>query len=306
MARRSVLILETITPLILVLVFGACTKPQPKPEPAMTQQTTSMWIDGPAGRIHVVDTGAARGDGSAPVVFLPPFAGDATHWASHLAHVHGLGRRALAIDPRGHGPSDPPRNGDYRVPGLAQDVAAVVDRLRLRRFVLVGHSYGASVAGEYAGAFPDRVAALVLVDPPGDNPRLPREIIEPYRQALRTDRYREAVAQYLGTILAGARDETRARILSDLERAPKELVIGETEGVFDYSVVDALARYRAAGGAAVTITSDVNQGPLTLHALLPDLPRRHIAGTSHYIPMDDPAGLQRVLDEALIGAIWRD
>ena len=56
---------------------------------------------------------------------------------------------------------------------MAGDVAAVVDTLKLDRFVLVGHSMGGGVALTYAGAHPDRVAGLVLVDPIGDGKQIP-------------------------------------------------------------------------------------------------------------------------------------
>ena len=64
-------------------------------------------------------------------------------------------------------------------------------------------------------------------------------------------------------------------------------------------MLPALAKYRAAGGRAVTVTGDQNTGPLTLHELTPDVPRRHIAGTSHFLTMDDPAAFNRAASETI-------
>jgi pimeloyl-ACP methyl ester carboxylesterase len=264
--------------------------------------TKDVWIEGPAGRLHLAEIpGPADRE---PVLFVHCFAGDVSFWSDQLAHLARGGRRALALELRGHGASAPPAGDDYSIAGMARDLEAAADRLGLGRFVLVAHSLGAAVAGHYAGAHPERVSALVLVDPAGDNPRLPREFIDPYRQALATDGYREAVEHYLKTQLTAARPGVAERLLGNVRRAPRALVVNATVAILDYSVLPDLATYRAAGGRAMTVTADKNQGPLTLHALMPDLPRRHVAGTSHFLALDDPAAFNQVLDQALAGTVW--
>ena len=109
----------------------------------------------PGVRLHVVDTGGASGPDE-PVVFVHGFAASSRLWEHQLAHVRGQGRRAVALDLRGHGQSTAPTDGNYAIGVMADDSAAVVDTLGLRRFVLVAHSMGAAIAGEYAGANPDR------------------------------------------------------------------------------------------------------------------------------------------------------
>lgn len=47
----------------------------------------------------------------------------------------------------------------------ADDVAALLDQLRYRRASLIGHSLGASIALEFARAWPERTEALVLIEP---------------------------------------------------------------------------------------------------------------------------------------------
>jgi pimeloyl-ACP methyl ester carboxylesterase len=239
-----------------------------------------------------------------PVLFVHGFACDATFWTPQLAHVAGAGRLAVALDLRGHGRSAPPADDDYGIAALARDVEAAAGALGWQRFVLVAHSLGAAVAGTFAGDHPERVSALVLVDPAGDNTKIPPAFLDPYRAALRTDGYREAIAQYQETQLVQARPEVSARVRAGLARAPRALVINATLASIDYSVLPALARYRAAGGRALTVTADQNQGALALHTLMPDLPRRHIAGTSHYIAQDAPDAFNDVLDRALAGEPW--
>src|SRR5205085_12144044 len=113
-------------------------------------------VTGPAGAIYVDDGGGKDG---LPVLFLHAFAGDSSQWADQLSHLRHH-RRAIAMDLRGHGKSAAPKDGDYRVEAMVKDVEAVVSKLELSRFVLVGHSLGGAVAIHYAGAHPDKLAGL--------------------------------------------------------------------------------------------------------------------------------------------------
>lgn len=78
-----------------------------------------------------------------------------------LKDVHTL----IVPDRRGHGRS-PREPRPYTISGDAQDVLELADRLALRRFHLVGHSYGGIVALHIAGRVPERVASLHLIEPP--------------------------------------------------------------------------------------------------------------------------------------------
>jgi pimeloyl-ACP methyl ester carboxylesterase len=79
--------------------------------------------------------------------------------------------RVCSYDRAGYGFSDPgplPRTAV----AIAQDFAAMVDALRLHGpIILMAHSLGAFPARLYASAHPDRVAALVLLDPPSEDDR---------------------------------------------------------------------------------------------------------------------------------------
>ena len=123
-------------------------------------------ITGPTGRLHVDDGGSGE---ALPVVFVHAFGGSLVHWADQLAHLRP-GRRAIGFDLRGHGRSDATVGPDDTIEDLAGDIGAVVDGLRLRRVVLVGHSIGGAAAVAYAGKRPQHVAGMLLVGTPGRVP----------------------------------------------------------------------------------------------------------------------------------------
>ncbi|MEZ0053792.1 esterase [Mycobacterium sp. MAA66] len=80
--------------------------------------------------------------------------------AEALANTH----RVIAPDFRGRGDSswDPTR--DYFTNAYVSDVEELVDHLGLRRFGIIGHSMGGTVAYTYAARHPDQVSALIVED----------------------------------------------------------------------------------------------------------------------------------------------
>jgi pimeloyl-ACP methyl ester carboxylesterase len=115
-------------------------------------------------------------DGGPPPVLLlhaTSFCADAWRpvWeAARAAGGVGAGLAAAAVDQRGHGGSDAPDGrAAYAWTALAADVLALAEALcaasGAARAVLVGHSSGATACLAAAGLRPDRVAALVAIEP---------------------------------------------------------------------------------------------------------------------------------------------
>lgn len=71
--------------------------------------------------------------------------------------------RVVAYDQRGHGRSSKPSTG-YGFERTSADALGVIRASRLRRPLVVGHSWGANVALELAAANPRVVAGVLLID----------------------------------------------------------------------------------------------------------------------------------------------
>jgi pimeloyl-ACP methyl ester carboxylesterase len=106
-----------------------------------------------------------EGEGE-PVVLVHGFASNKeVNWAapSWMTTLTRAGRRAIALDNRGHGAStklyDP---AAYHSAIMAEDVRALLDHLVLSRADVMGYSMGARIAAFLALAHADRVRAVVL------------------------------------------------------------------------------------------------------------------------------------------------
>ncbi len=97
---------------------------------------THRWVEARGLRFHVAEAGA----GDDPVLLLH---GWPQHWYEWRNLMPALAERhrVLAMDLRGFGWSDAPRDG-YEKENLAADVLAVLDELGLGRVKLVGHDWG--------------------------------------------------------------------------------------------------------------------------------------------------------------------
>ncbi|MDQ2820558.1 MAG: alpha/beta hydrolase [Pseudomonadota bacterium] len=74
------------------------------------------------------------------------------------------GRRVIAYDQRGRGATDWDPGRNYYTDAYVADLEAIVDRLQLDRFDLLGHSMGGINAIVYAGRHTARVRRLVIED----------------------------------------------------------------------------------------------------------------------------------------------
>jgi pimeloyl-ACP methyl ester carboxylesterase len=121
-------------------------------------------------RLHVREWG--RPDGP-PILFIHGLSQSHLCWAKQCDSALADEFRLVAYDLRGHGMSEAPVEPEHYTDGRlwADDVAAIVQALRLDRPVLVGWSYGGFVIADYVrangqggiGAI-DLVAAAVTLD----------------------------------------------------------------------------------------------------------------------------------------------
>lgn len=100
-----------------------------------------------------------RGEGP-PLVFLHGIGGDALCWRPQL-DAFSEAFRVISWNMPGYGGSAPLEPMTF--PGLADSLARLLDRLKVDRAHLVGHSMGGMVAQELVATRPERVRSLTLV-----------------------------------------------------------------------------------------------------------------------------------------------
>ena len=129
---------------------------------------------------HVLEWGQA--DAEHTVLLLHGFLDHAWSWETVVdAGLGAGGFRLVAPDLRGHGDSDwVGAGGYYHFVDYLADVHELVQLVApAGKLSIVGHSMGGSVAAYYAGAYPDRVHKLALLEglgPPESTGTMPERV----------------------------------------------------------------------------------------------------------------------------------
>jgi pimeloyl-ACP methyl ester carboxylesterase len=113
----------------------------------------------PGARLFYIDSGGS----GAPIVLLHPATGSVRIWTYQIPAFAAAGYRVLAFDRRGWGRTTLAPAGPQ--PGTAaDDLAALLDVLRLDRVHVLGAAGGGIVAFDFALSYPTRLRSLVVAN----------------------------------------------------------------------------------------------------------------------------------------------
>jgi len=134
---------------------------QPSVSPALTPGPHDVVLNGVRFYYRI---GGTASDGTPPVVFLHGGPGQGSE------HFDVLGGRYIErdlrmvwYDQRGSGLSERPVSGDYAIATMVDDIEALRQALGVPQVALIGHSFGAVLALEYAAKYPHNASHVVIV-----------------------------------------------------------------------------------------------------------------------------------------------
>jgi pimeloyl-ACP methyl ester carboxylesterase len=128
----------------------------------MDETARDLRVDTDTGVPLVLTVHPAGRDGAMPVLLLHGLSQQRRFWDPVVRRMRV--RPVAAMDQRGHGETDTPLDADFSIAACAADVMRALDALAWDSVVVVGHSWGASVALAAAALMPTRVRAVALID----------------------------------------------------------------------------------------------------------------------------------------------
>lgn len=124
---------------------------------------TRRSVEWKVGTLSFLESGAPR---DPPIVLLHGLGSCAESWRDQLGDLSGRGLRVIAWDQPGYGLSDSLPEAGPLPTDYAGALRALVEALELSRFILLGHSLGALIAGVFAaGPAGAHVDKLILASP---------------------------------------------------------------------------------------------------------------------------------------------
>ena len=165
----------------------------------MGKQPQDKWLTIEALSFHYRDWG----DGEQEIILLHGLASTCHIWDMVAPLLAEGGHRVVAMDQRGHGASAKPEQG-YDFGTVSRDLTGLIEGLGMERPLIVGHSWGADVALEFAVANPKVPKGLCFVD---------GGMIQPSARYASLDQAREQMAPpiFSGVTLAAFTQRVQSR-----------------------------------------------------------------------------------------------
>jgi 3-oxoadipate enol-lactonase len=237
-----------------------------------------------------------------PVVCIThSLASDGGSWTEQLRALVEARFRVLRLDMRGHGGSDPVA-GDYTMGTLADDLAAVLDALGLRRVHHIGLSIGGMIGQAFALAHGDRLISALWCDTLPASPSGARaawdERMGIVRRANSLGPIAEATMERWFTDAFKSRNPGRWRQIRDtIVGTTPEGYLGCSAAILDFDFVPQLAALRLP--VLVVCGADDQGTPAAdnrrLAGLVPGARYEEIAGMRHFPNVEAPDAFDRIM-----------
>jgi len=257
-------------------------------------------------QLHVRDEGSGT-----PVILLHGFPDTGDLWRNQVPALVKSGFRPIVPDMRGRGRSSKAQAvSDYRLSTIVRDVTGILDVLGIERAHVVGHDWGAGVAWLTAALVPQRVDRLVVISvgAPGTGAKPTLEELQKgwYRLLFLFDGAEELLQRddwYLFRVLSGGANDTEAYVKTLSE--PGALTPALNWYRANLPVQALLGR--AGGPQLPMIQANTlgiwSSGDLYLTEEAMTRSAQRVQGSwryerfdgSHWVPLDQPDGLNRLL-----------
>ncbi|APU29333.1 3-oxoadipate enol-lactonase [Ectopseudomonas alcaliphila JAB1] len=234
---------------------------------------------------------------------------------SPLLLVHGLGSstrdweyqipvlaqhyRVLALDVRGHGRSDKPRE-TYRIADFAEDVAALIEHLQLPPVHLVGISMGGMIGFQLGVDRPELLRSLTIVNSgPEVKAKSARDWLEiAKRWTLSRLLSLDTIAKALGKLLfpKPQQAELRRKIEERWPQNDKRAYLASLDAIIGWGVRERLDRITC---PTLVISADHDYTPVERKreyvAEMPNARLLVIENSRHATPLDQPERFNNAL-----------
>jgi pimeloyl-ACP methyl ester carboxylesterase len=252
---------------------------------AFAWSLTAATVDGV--QIH----SSSAGKSPKTVILVHGWTCDETAWSEQVP-VLSKKYRVLTLDLPGHGKTGAPADGKLSMDLFARAVEAVRAEAKANHVVLVGHSMGTAVVVQYARLYPEHTSALVFVDGlvtlgAGRGPAP-----DPSQMSGAAGRKnRETMIR--GMFSPTTTPANQTKILDMMLAAPDTTAVGAMNATFDPAIWKGDVLSMPILGIYADKSPSGNRAYMKDH--FPKMEYHEVAGTGHFVMLDDPPEFNRLL-----------
>lgn len=231
------------------------------------------------------------GIGEPTLVFLHYWGGTSRTWKRVIAELKNR-HTTVAYDMRGWGQSDKSLAG-YALADLADETLSLIEALKIKSYVLVGHSMGGKVSQLIASRHPKGLQGLVLVAPAPPTPvHLPAEMREAQIHAYDT---RENVLRAIQLLSARMPDPVIVeQIVADSMSGSREATLAYPTAALLEDISSEVSKINVPTlvlAGELDKLDSIEQHKREVVARIPNAQLCIIKGCGHLIPIDEPVQL---------------
>lgn len=162
--------------------------------------------------------------GETALIFIHGWSCDSRYWHKQLS-VFSKDYQVIAIDLAGHGNSSQDRL-DYTMLAFARDIKAVIEKEKINKAILIGHSMSGIVIAEAARLMPEKVYGIIGIDTLQNvSDKIPQKTLDEMVKPFESD-FRNAAQGFVTAMFPENADKTLINwIKEDMSSAPKKAAL---------------------------------------------------------------------------------
>jgi len=240
------------------------------------------------------------GNGKTTLIFIHGWSCDGSYWKNQIP-AFKKDYQVITADLAGHGHSSLGRS-NFTMLSFANDVKAIIDKEKINRAILIGHSMGGGVIAEAARLMPKKVVGIIGVDTLQNiAKKTPQSVIDEMAKPFEAD-FKSTVQNFVLTMFPKDTDQKLVNwVKEDMSSAPKEIALNAFRNYLGQYV----------NGEAASVFKDITIPVVSINARLwptaPEENRKHIKNyhlfyieeTGHFPMLEKPKEFNSILEKSL-------
>lgn len=239
---------------------------------------------------------SVSGKGEPALIFVHGWGWDQSLWKKQIAKFSSK-YKVVTLDLAGHGESGKKRKS-FTIKAFSDDVVSVVNKLKLNKVILVGHSMGGIINLEVYRQIKDKVVGIIGADTyqlfqKGENPKSAEDYLTTFKE-----NYLGSVREYVRTLFLESADSAFVEgMVKRMQKLPPEIGMDIFRNIYQYNSLKAATelqpRIIAVNGQKFKVKEAENI------KILPGFTAKIIRGTGHFPMIENPERFDELLQEAI-------
>ena len=237
-----------------------------------------------------------EGEGEPALIFVHGWSCDKSYWSEQIKSFSPK-YKVVAVDLAGHGDSGLNRS-DFTIEKFGEDVAAVVNSLKLNKVILIGHSMGGAVIIEAAKLLGDKVIGLIGADTfQSFSDSWTDEQKEGFLKTFENN-FKTTTQGFVKSLFPKTADSTLVKkVVNDMSSAPPKAAVSAIRAVFFYDPIPLLKKMQPKMIAICCdmfpIAEEENKKILDSYEL------KIMKGVGHFVMLENPKEFDKLLSESI-------